>query len=251
MTSPTPDPSTNPAPAGWRRFRPGRRTAVIAASVVGLLLVIGVVGALLVPGGAGRGRGDHGPGGPDAVLLGDVGELGLADGLDGGGSGGHGGPGDRRDGRGGPGFGPLDRRLGDDTLLAGTVVSAADGSLVLTPDGAPQRTVRTDDDTRVFGGGNRAVGDLEAGERVVLRIDGTGDTATVVAAFAPQARVIGTVTTLAGNQATVVAVNGLTVTADVTGIGQQPAVGDLVVLTGGANGATLRADEVRVLPKAS
>lgn len=252
----TPDPPTTPSappaepqpPAratGWRRFVPRRRGAIIGASVLGVLVIGAVLAALLLPGPDGRGIGP--------------GRAGHAEGFGGfGGDGGLGsGPGfeDRggRDGRGRGGHrggdGPIGARLGDDTLLVGTVVSSAGGSLVVTPDGAPQRTLRTDADTRVGGGDNRTLADLTPGERVVLRVDGTGADATVVTAFAPQARVAGTVTAISGNQATVVSVQGLTLTVDVTAIGQKPAVGDLVVLTGGASGSTLRADELRVLPK--
>lgn len=257
-TDPTPEPAPEPTPSPSGR-RPRRRTVVIGASVLGVLVLAGVLVALLVPGHGPRGAyGDHwgrgGRGGPESSF-GGLGELGFdaapGPGGPGGpdGRGGPGGPGDRWESRGGPGFGAPHRPLGDDTLLVGTVVSAGDGSLVLTPDGAAQRMLLADDDTRVFGGDDRAVRDLTAGERVVLRVDGTGDSATVVAAAVPRARVAGTVTALTGDQATVVAVDGLTVTADVTGIGRKPAVGDLVVVTGGASGATLRADELRVLPK--
>lgn len=241
MTIPEPDQNTTPEPAPRRRrFVPRRRGVVIGAAVLGLLLVVGMVAALV--GGPGPRHQDRL--GPESSF-GDVGELGFADGVGPGGP----GPKDRRDGPGRRDHGLFGRGLGDDTLLAGTMVSVVDGSIVLTPDGATERTVRLADDARVFGGGNRGVADLLAGERVVLRVDGTGDTATVVAVHAPPARVIGTVTTLNGDQATVVAVNGLSVTADLTGIGQKPVVGDLVVLTGGASGSTLRADESRVLPK--
>lgn len=254
-TTPEPDPGRS---GGWRRFVPRRRGAVIGASVLGVLVIGAIVAALVLPGPGGRGfdrerHGFGGPGGPGdhgpAAVFGD--ELGFGTELDGGPDA-QGPRGDRGpEGRRGPG-GPL-ARLGDDTLLTGTVVSTGAGTLVVTPDGPvggiAQRTLRTDEDTRVFGRDNRAVGDLAAGERVLLRVDGAGDTATVVGVFAPRARVAGTVTALTGDQATIVAVNGLTVTADLAGIGQKPVVGDLVVITGGASGSTLRADELRVLPK--
>ncbi|MGE3285467.1 hypothetical protein [Pseudonocardia sp.] len=205
--------------------------------MLGLLVVAAVVAAFLVPWG-GR-YGGYGPAGHPRAVHGP-GMFGDGPGR------GPGGYGWDRDGRGGPGvaFG----RLGDDTLLAGTVVSAGNGTLVITPDGSPQRTLRTDDRTRVAGDGVRSLAELTAGQRVLLRVDGTGDAATVVVAYVPQARVTGTVTAIAGNQATVVSVQGLTVTVDVTAIGQKPAVGDLVEISGGASGAALRADELRVLP---
>ncbi|MGQ0573554.1 MAG: hypothetical protein ACT4RN_05025, partial [Pseudonocardia sp.] len=279
MTTPDPtDPPTAPQPpprpGGWRRFVPRRRGAIIGASVVALLVVGAVVAAALVPGGRGGpgfGPGDRHDRGPGALAgfdsgfeSGFDGGLGFDDvpGFDGGpgfgpgGPGSPGGPGGEgrdgrpgREGRGSPG-GVLGARLGDDTLLAGTVVTAGGGTLALTPDGAPQRSLVADDATRVRGGGERrTVAELTAGERIVVRVDGTGDTATVVGAFTPRARVAGTVTALTGNNATVVSVDGLSVPVDVTGIGAKPAVGDLVVLTGGASGATLRADEMLVMPK--
>lgn len=254
MTTPTPpDPPTTTAAApraGWRRRLPRGRWAVIGAALVALLVVGGVVVALLVPGGGRDHRGPDGLG-PGVGLAGDVaepGDLGLGElGMAGPGPA---GPGDPR-GRGGRGGG-IERGLGDDTLIAGTVVSTADATIVVTPDGGAQRTLRTDDDTRVRGSGNQALGDLQAGERVLIRVDGAGDAATAVTIVAPQARVAGTVTALSGDTATITAVDGLTLTANIAGLSQQPVVGDLVVLTGVAtNGTTITADGIRVLPRAS
>ena len=176
---------------------------------------------------------------PELAMNGEVDELsGLGE------------PGRRGEGP-GRGFGVGDR-LGDDTLLAGSVVSVTQGSLVVTPDGAPQRTLRTDGDTRVRGSGNTGLGDLQAGERVVVRIDGTGEAARAVAVLVPPARVTGTVTAVAGDRITVVQLDGLAAAVDVTALTQKPVVGDLVVLSGTAlDGATLRADGVRFLPKAA
>src|SRR5688500_5801295 len=120
----------------------------------------------------------------------------------------------------GRGFGVGDR-LGDDTLLAGSVVSVAQGTLVVTPDGAPQRTLRTDGDSRVRGSGNTGLGDLQAGERVVVRIEWTGAAARAVAVLVPPARVTGTVTAIAGDRITVVQLDGLTTTADITALTQK------------------------------
>lgn len=218
----------NPPPTRWSRFRPRRRGAVVGAVVLALLVVAGVATALILPLG-GPDRGGHGDdrGRAGIGLLGDE----------------RFGPGHR--GRGGEE--PLLR--GDDAVLPGTVVSVGDGTLVLTPDGAPQRTLRTDDRTRVRGRDDAGLGDLRPGERVVVRVDGTGDAATAVAVLVPQARVAGTVTAITGDTATVVGIDGLTVTADVAGLAQRPAVGDVVVLTGTASGSTLTADGVRILPR--
>ncbi|OLT11060.1 hypothetical protein BJF78_27755 [Pseudonocardia sp. CNS-139] len=142
--------------------------------------------------------------------------------------------------------------VGDGPVVAGTVVSAGNGTLVVAVDGGTQRSLRTDGDTRVLGDGNSALGDLQTGERVVVRIDGTGDAARAVLVWTPQAHVTGTVTALSGASATVVALDGLTVTADVSALSQRPTAGDVVVLTGvAADGTTLRADGIRILPRAS
>lgn len=228
MTMPSPPP---PPSRRFRWRRPRGRGAVLGAALLALLVVGGVAAALLIPG-----RGDRGA--PDDIgLAAETGELAGAD-----------GPG-RGEGRGRGG--PWGRGLGDDTLLAGTVVSTADGSLVVTLDGGAQRTIRTDDDTRVRGNGNAALGDLAAGERVVVRVSGTGDAATAESILTPRARVTGTVTELSGDTATVTAIDGLTATVDVAGVNPKPVVGDLVVLSGVADGTTIAADQVRVLPKAS
>ncbi|MGD9530146.1 MAG: hypothetical protein AB7V44_25585 [Pseudonocardia sp.] len=247
-TPPAAGPAQEPASQPpRRRYVPRSRWAIVGLSVVGVLVVAAVVAAFLVPWGGrhgGFGPAGHARGGPGPGMVDDRHGWGpQGRGWD------RGGEGWGRGGGPGAGLG----RLGDDTLLAGTVVSAGNGTLVITPDSAggtaPQRTLRTDDRTRVAGDGVRSLAALTAGQRVLLRVDGTGDTATVVTAFVPRARVTGTVTAIAGNQATVVSVQGLTVTVDVTAIGQKPAVGDLVEITGGASGAAIRADELRVLPK--
>lgn len=224
-------PVAPPSPSRWRR--PRGRALVIGAVVLAVLIVAAVVAALLIPGG-GPGRDGDRRGGAEIGLTGEYGEL------DGGPGRGERGPRGERDG------------LADGPVLIGSVVSTAEGSLVVTPDGGVQRTLRTDDDTRVRGSGNAALGDLAPGERVVVRVDGTGDAATAVSVTTPQARVAGTVTALTGTSATVVAVDGRTVTADVAALGQQPAVGDVVVLTGTiTDGTTLVADGVRILPRVS
>lgn len=215
----------NTPPSRWSRLRPRRRGAVAGAAVLALLVVAGVTAALVLPLG-GPGHGD-GRGRPGIGLLGDAG-FGP----------GHGGRG-----------GAEHLLRGDAAVLPGTVVSVGDGTLVLTPDGAPQRTLRTDDRTRVRGRDDADLGDLRPGERVVVRVDGTGDAARAVAVLVPQAGVAGTVTALDGDTATVVGIDGLTVTADVAGLAQRPAIGDVVVLTGTASGTTLTADGVRILPR--
>ncbi len=212
----TPNTPTPPNPGSrWRRLRPSRRGATIGAVVVALLIVAGVAAALLTRGDGPGWDDHHGPrdGGPGVGLADGFGELG---------------------GRGGP----LGRGLGDDTLLVGTVVATADGSVVVAPDSGEQRTIRTDDSTRVRGGGNTGLADLEAGERVVIRVAGAGDAATAVSILTPQARVIGTVTALSGDLATITSIDGRTVTANLSALTEQPAVGDLIALTGTATNPT-------------
>jgi hypothetical protein len=164
--------------------------------VLAVLILGGVVAALVIPGG-GHGRG--GSRGGDVGLTAAEDDLGGSDLL---------GTGPGEDRRGG-GRDRDTRGTGDDTLLVGVVKSTASGSLVVTRDGGGDVTVRTDDRTRVRGTAT-ALADLTAGERVVVRVTGTGDTATAVAVQAPKARLTGTVTALTGDRATVVEAGGLT-----------------------------------------
>jgi hypothetical protein len=251
MTTPSePDTSKeSPKESRWRRMRPRGRGAIIGAGVLALLVVGAVGAALLIPGG-GPWRGDrhaalaHGGqwGDPDVGLMGEFQDFA--------------GPGDgpvfgpeRR----GPGPGPRrgERGLGNDTVLVGTVVSTANNTIVVTPDGGAQRTIKTDDRTRVRGSGNNRLGDLQAGERVVIRVDGSGDAATAVSVLSPMARVAGTVTAISGDTATITAVDGLTATANIAGLSQKPAVGDVVIIRGTADNNTIKADGIQILPKAS
>jgi hypothetical protein len=240
MSSTEPPTSEVPPRRSWRsRLR--SRGAVVTAAIVALVVIGGVTAALLLP--------DHDRGGfgPGIERAGWSGAPPWADGRhgdDGPMAGGHmgGAMGERFGGRGG---------FGDEPVVAGTVASVADGSVVVNVDGAGQRTIRTDGDTRVRGAGNSGLGDLQVGERVVVSVEGTGDAATAEAIWVPQASVTGTVTALSGATATVVSVDGLSVPVDTTALSQKPAVGDVVVLTGTADAGTIRADGIRVLPRAS
>jgi hypothetical protein len=232
-------PAPPPPPPPGRRSRLRSRGFVIGAIIIALVIVGGVVAALLIPD---RDRDRFGPGFGRGDRVGEMDERG--------GPWQGGGPfrgGDRHDAERGP------FALGDAPVVAGTVVSAGNGTLVVAVDGGAQRTLRTDGDTRVLGeGDNNALGDLQTGERVVVRVQGTGDAATAVTVWTPQARVTGTVTALDGDRATVASVDGLTVAADVAALTQRPGVGDVVVLTGvAADGNTIRAEGIRVFPRAS
>ncbi|MHA6629206.1 hypothetical protein ACU61A_27550 [Pseudonocardia sichuanensis] len=247
--------STEPPTTQTTQRRPWRsrlrsRGVVITAVVAALVVIAGVTAAVLWPNDD---RGRFGPGFDRAGWSGQVehgpwgeggpGRWGDDDDRDGDDRGGD----DDRDGRPGPrGFG-----FGDDPVVIGTVASVAEGSLVVNVDGAGPRTLRTDGDTEVGGPSNSALGDLQTGERVVVEVEGTGDAATADSVWTPQASVTGTVTALTGTTATVTSVEGLTVTADVAALSQKPAVGDVVVLTGTADASSIRADGIRILPRAS
>jgi hypothetical protein len=238
MSTTEPPTSEVKPPRSWRsRLR--SRGAVITAVVAALVVIGGVTAALLLP--------DHDRGrfGPGFDRAGWSGAPPWADRE-------HGPMGEH--GRGGEGFGgpgPRGFGFGDEPVVTGTVASVANGSIVVNVDGAGQRTIRTDGDTRVGGSSNGGLGDLQVGERLVVEVEGTGDAATAESIWVPQASVAGTVTALSGDTATVTSVEGLPVTVNITALSQKPAVGDVVVLTGTADAGTIRADGIRVLPKAS
>ncbi|HYH29499.1 MAG TPA: hypothetical protein VD903_03860 [Pseudonocardia sp.] len=244
-TTQVPPPSGPDRPRRPWRSRLRSRGAVVTGVVAALVVIAGVAAALLLPDDD---RDRIGPGFDRAGWSGGpwAGEHRDDDGPDG-----RFGDRDREndgddDRRGGP-FG-----VGDDPILTGTVASVADGSITLNVDGAGPRTLRTDGGTEVTGPGGSALGDLQTGERVVVEVEGTGDAATAESVWTPQASVTGTVTALTGDTATVTSLEGLTVTADVAALSRKPAVGDVVVLTGtAADGSTIRADGIRVLPRAS
>lgn len=229
MTAPTPasaapQPPPDPEPKR-RRWR--SRGGIIGAAVLAMVIVAGVAVALLLPGTPGA---RPAPPGADVGLLGETGELGPLR---------------------GPGRG-ADPLLGKDALLVGTLVSTGGGTLVVDVDGAARRTLRTDDHTRVRGGGASALSGLKPGDRVVLRISGAGDAATVASVMTPQSRVTGTVTAVSGDTATVTVLDGRRESVNIARLPQKPGVGDIVIITGTApDGATVSADRVRVLPKAS
>ncbi|NMH97127.1 hypothetical protein [Pseudonocardia acidicola] len=217
------------------RPRRRRRWLIGGASALALLVVAGVAAALLIPDG-GRGAGPGGRAGNSASVA-DLGGADLLAAVGPGGGRGHGGEG---------------RGLGSDTLLVGTVATVGNGTVVVNRDSGGQMTVKTDNKTRVPGG-NANLGNLTAGERVVVRVRGTGAAATAVSVATPRAHVSGTVIAITGDRATVIAADGLTVTVDISGLATKPAAGDLVTLTGTSadGGATLKAQTVRTLPKAA
>ena len=243
--STTEEPPTSQIPPrrSWRsRLR--SRGAVITAAVAALVVIAGVTAALLLPD---HDRGRFGPGFDRAGWAGEGHWEDRGPGF----MGGH----DRGDfdDDDGPGRGPGSRPfgMGDDPVVAGTVASVANGSIVVNVDNGGQRTLRTDADTEVGGASNSGLGDLQVGERVVVAVEGTGDAATAESIWVPQASVTGTVTALTGDTATMTSVEGLPFTVNVAALSQKPAVGDVVMLTGTADAGAIRADGIRVLPKAS
>ncbi|MGQ0482570.1 MAG: hypothetical protein ACT4O0_16285 [Pseudonocardia sp.] len=149
----------------------------------------------------------------------------------------------------GPGRHGGPRALANTAAITGSVVSVAPDNLVIAADGAGQITIPTDDRTRVRGAGNGLTG-LQPGQRVVVRVGGDR---SAVAVLVPVARAAGTITVLDGDRATLVRPGGLTEVVDIAAINPKPAAGDVVTVSGtpAENGGVLKADQLRVLPKAS
>jgi hypothetical protein len=147
----------------------------------------------------------------------------------------------------GPGRGPA-RANQRGPALAGTVSSVDGANVVVNADGGAPVTVTTGDRTKVVGEQRHAVGDLKAGDRVLVRGQ-VGRPAGRILVSTARAR--GTVTALDGDRATLTRPNGLTQVVDMAALSAKPKVGDRVVVRGAMadNGATLRAQSVRVLPK--
>lgn len=223
-----------------------RRPAWLWPAVIGSALIVGVLGAaaiVAVAGTAHRGSGD-------TVAVADAANLGLlfepaaaiADDP-----GTAAAPDARR--------GPLRERLKDrhlrlrdgEKVVAGSVVSSADGKLVVRKDSNTEVTVPTDGDTRVAGAQNKSLGDLGAGERVIVKVGADGKADRVLAV---KAHAAGTVTELDGDRATVVRPGGLSVTLDLSGVSERPAAGTVVVAVGTATdgGATLKVEQLKELP---
>lgn len=241
-----------PPAGGARRWRPTGRGGLILGGI-GVLLV-----GLVIGGGIGFAAGHHG-GGPHRMMMKHhgMGHPGMP-----GGPGGPGMPGGEEGwgpgGEEGHGWGPGIRfkegfregRMGDSTALIGSVASVNGTSVVVTEDGGAPVTVTTNDRTRVFGVQKRAVTDLKQGERVLMRV-GPDKTALGIRALDASAR--GTVTALNGTSATVTRPDGLTQTVDTSALTTQPKVGDRVAIEGTVadNGATLKAQTQRILPKSN
>lgn len=237
-------------PRGWS---PRRRWIGLGVLVILLLLILALIFGLSRHGRYGHRHGHGHHGGPGHSKY-QEGMSGAGMGMDGfggpmAGSGGPmGGDGTMAGPRGwggrerGPGGGPVA------APLTGSVVSVAPGSLVLAQDGAGQVSVPTTDRTRVMGAGNGLTG-LQPGQRVVVRL---GADKSAVAVFSPKAQAVGTVTAIAGDRATLVRPDGLTEPVDLSAVNPKPANGDVVAVSGTAaeNGATLKVETLRPMPKA-
>jgi hypothetical protein len=237
MTYPTLPPQAPPP----RRTRP----AWVLPAMLGSLLLAGLLAAAVLVAGP---RGDDTIAVEDASLgalldpavafagedqPGDAGQAGQA-------------PGDRPLRHGRFGHGPL-RLAEGEKVVAGSVVSAGDGKLVVRKDNGAEATVPTDAKTKVRGAKHRSLSDLKAGDRVVIKVgtDGVAGGVLVVRAHAA-----GTVTRLDGDHATVVRAGGLRVELDLSGVSERPEVGTVVVAVGTATdgGATLKVEQLRELP---
>lgn len=217
--------------------------AWIPAAVLSGLLLVGVIAATAAFAGPGSGGSDMPT---DPITVGAVDEVAALDALlepDGDEPGGPAADRPLRHGR--NGHGPLGLRDGE-KVVAGAVSSVADGSLVVRKDNGAEVTVQTDADTKVRGAQNRSLSDLQAGERVVVRVGADGVARGVLAV---RAHAAGTVTALDGDRATVVRAGGLSTVLDLSAVEQRPAVGTVVVAVGTAtdNGATLKVEKLREL----
>ncbi|WP_037079428.1 DUF5666 domain-containing protein [Pseudonocardia spinosispora] len=252
--TPEPAATVSPAAPASRRWRPTGRGGLILGGI-GVLLV-----GLVIGGGIGFAAGHHG-GGPHRMMMkhhgmGHPGMPGAPGGPEGpgapGGPEGWGPPGAEEGG--GHGWGPGIRfkegRMGDSGALIGSVASVNGTSVAVTEDGGAPVTVTTTDRTRVFGVQKAAVTDLKQGDRVLVRV-GPDKTAIGIRALNASAR--GTVTALNGTSATVTRPDGLTQTVDTSALTTQPKVGDRVQIEGtpADNGATLKAQTQRILPKSN
>lgn len=249
-----PSPTRAAGPGRWnpRAWSPRRRWVGIGALVILVLLIAVLIWGIARHHWFGHRNGHHGGPGHSAFQPGMPGGPGVEMGMDGGsggpmggapdgeGRGGHDGRGSRADREGGP--------MANTASLSGSVVSVAPGNLVLAADGAGQVTVPTNDRTRFMGAGNGLTG-LQPGQRVVVRIGGDK---SAVAVFSPKARAIGTITAIAGDRATLVRPDGLTEPVDLAAVNPKPVNGDVVAVSGTAadNGATLKVDTLRPMPRA-
>ncbi|MDX3664321.1 hypothetical protein PV646_44140 [Streptomyces sp. ID05-26A] len=138
---------------------------------------------------------------------------------------------------------PDKAKLKDSTLVVGRVKSVESGKLTITKDDGSEVSLTTDGSTKLRGGD---LAGLKADQRVTVRVkDGK---ALNVALAKAQAR--GTVKDVNGNNATLVQVDGLQTSLDLTSVTEKPKNGDLVAVTGSVtDGKTIKVEQLRQLPK--
>lgn len=224
MENPAPEPADATAPS------PRRRRRLPWFIGLGGVLAGGLVGGLLVAAALGSGR----PA-PDLEFASEAELINSVFPAEGDGD---------HPGRHHRPFGPGPWRLGaDERVVVGMVAGSGANELTVAQDGGAQTAIPTDEDTRVRGADNHELSDLDAGERVMVRV-GSDDTAAVVSVV--RAHVLGTVTALDGDRATVLRPDGLAVPVDLSGVQERPAVGTVVAVRGSAQdgGGVLRAEEV-------
>ncbi|HEY7812862.1 MAG TPA: hypothetical protein VIC62_06460 [Nakamurella sp.] len=127
-----------------------------------------------------------------------------------------------------------------ESVLLGTVGSVSGTQLTINPDSGSQVTLTTTN-TKIAGG-TKAITDLKPGERVEVVVKDNA----AVAVRIPQVHDTGTITDLNGTQATLVEADGQTVTLDLSGLGQPPTIGNVVVVTGSVTngGRTVQVSKV-------
>jgi len=226
MEHPAPEPAVTPSSPRRRRRLPWLfgLGGVLAGGLVGALLVAAVLG--------------HDRGAPDLEFAAEAELISRAFPADWDGD---------HPGRHHRPFGHGPWRLGaDERVVVGTVAGSSANDLTVAQDGGSPTSIPTDEDTRVRGADNHELSDLDTGERVVVRLGSDG---TAVAVGVVQARVLGTVTTLDGDRATVLRPDGLAVPVDLSGVPERPAVGTVVAVRGSAQdgGGVLRAEEVSTI----
>ncbi|MCR3748094.1 hypothetical protein [Lentzea californiensis] len=138
---------------------------------------------------------------------------------------------------------PDKAKLKDSTLVVGRVKSVETGKLTITKDDGSEVSLTTDNSTKLRGGD---LAGLKADQRVTVRVkDGK---ALNVALAKAQAR--GTVKDVNGNTATLIQVDGLQTSLDLSSVTEKPKNGDLVTVSGSVtDGKTIKVDQLRRLAK--
>ncbi|SMD22123.1 hypothetical protein [Lentzea albidocapillata] len=138
---------------------------------------------------------------------------------------------------------PDKAKLKDSTLVVGRVKSVETGKLTITKDDGSEVSLTTDGSTKLRGGD---LAGLKADQRVTVRVkDGK---ALNVALAKAQAR--GTVKDVNGDNATLIQVDGLQTSLDLSAVTEKPKNGDLVAVSGSVtDGKTIKVEQLRQLPK--